>query len=365
MAFRDVPQPPPAVQLLQRSLERQRIAHAYLFTGHQLDDLESLARTLAQALNCQNPVRKNGAAVDCCGRCLVCQKVEHGNHPDIHWIRPESKTRVITIDQMRELMKEIQLKPTEADYKVAVIVAADRLRHEAANAFLKTLEEPPARSVLILLTTEPQRMLETILSRCLRLSFSGAGPRRLPPEQMAWLATFSEMAALEQKSLLGRYRLLDVLLAKLGELNGGIEAALTARSPLQHYPDAEKDLVEKWETELAAAIEAEYRRQRAEWLTLLHWWLRDVWLLRLGITDPAEPTVPSPARTQEAAGDSPAARTPLLSFPDLAGTRQVADRVSTPDALENLQTVEQLQRRLYTNVQEALALEVGLLKLRL
>jgi len=362
MAFRDLPQPQQAVQLLQRSLERQRIAHAYLFTGNQLEELESLARSLAQALNCQNPVRKNGAAVDSCGHCLVCQKIDHGTHPDIHWIRPESKTRIITIDQMRELMKEIQLKPTEADYKVAVIVAADRLRHEAANAFLKTLEEPPTRSILILLTTEPQRILETILSRCLRLNFAGQGPRRLAPEQMAWLSAFSEMAGCEQKSLLGRYRLLDVLLARLAELKGSIEAALTARSPLQQYRDAEKDLVEKWETELAAAIEAEYRRQRAELLTLLQWWLRDVWLLRLGIAGPAE----SAAQLPQHNGGNPASHgASLLSFPELPGTRRVAERVSTPDALENLQTLEQLQRRLYTNVQEALALEVGLLKLRL
>ena len=88
----------------------------------------------------------------------------------------------------------------------------------AANAFLKTLEEPPPRSVLILLTTEPQRLLETILSRCLRLNFAGEGPQQLAPAQMEWLATFSEMAAAEQKSLLGRYRLMDVLLRKLNEV---------------------------------------------------------------------------------------------------------------------------------------------------
>src|SRR5205085_11554436 len=87
--------------------------------------------------------------------------------------RPESKTRIITIEQMRDLMKLIHLKPTEAASKVAVLAAADRLNVQAANAFFKTLEEPPSRSIIVLLTVEPDRILETIQSRCLRLSFSG------------------------------------------------------------------------------------------------------------------------------------------------------------------------------------------------
>src|SRR6185295_12035049 len=231
-----------------------------------------------KTLNCLQPVRGGGVAIDSCDACLNCQKIEHGNHADVHWVRPESKSRIITIDQMRELMQQIHLKPTEAEYKVAVIVAADRLNVQAANAFLKTLEEPPAKSVLILLTTEPQRLLETILSRCLRLNFAGEGPRPLAAAEMDWLTHFSDMAAVEQKSLLGRYQLMDVLLQKLGAMKTSIEETLTARSPLQRYDDVEKELRDKWEEELTAAIEAEYRRQRAELMSLVQWWLRDVWM---------------------------------------------------------------------------------------
>jgi DNA polymerase III subunit delta' len=343
MAFKDFPGQEQAAQLLQRSLERGRLAHAYLFTGHQLDELEALARALAKTLNCQRPVQsKNGrAAIDCCDTCLACRKIEHATHADVHWVRPESKSRVIVIEQMRDLMHEINLKPTEAEYKVAVIVAADRLNVQAANAFLKTLEEPPAKSVLILLTTEPQRLLETILSRCLRLNFAGEGARPLDAAQAEWLVKFSEMATSEQKSLLGRYRLLDVLLQKLGEIRARVDEALTARSPLQQYADAEKELREKWEDELAAAIEAEYRRQRTDLLLLVQRWLRDVWLQTLR------------------AGHE------LLNFPKIGGADKVAERITPRQAMENLQIIEQTQRLLYTNVQEALALEVGLLKLKL
>jgi DNA polymerase-3 subunit delta' len=341
MAFKDFSAQSQGVQLLQRSLARGRLGHAYLFTGDTLEALEDLARTLAKTLNCQQPVKANGAVTDCCDHCPSCRKIAGENHPDIHWARPESKSRVITIDQMRELMREIQLKPAESPFKVAIIVGADRLNPQAANAFLKTLEEPPPKSVLILLSTEPSRILETILSRCLRLNFSADTARALAPEHAVWLQQFSAAAAAEQKSLFGRYRLLDSLLQRLAAIKAQTEEHLTARSPLEKYGDAEKDLREKWETELTAAVEAEYRRRRAEVLLLLQWWLRDVWLHTL------------------AAGEA------LLHLPQIAGAQEIARRISPRQARENLLVLEQTQRLLHTNVQEALALEVGLLKLQL
>lgn len=357
MAFKDLSSARRGVELLQRSLERGRLAHAYLFSAGEVEPLEAIARTLAKTLNCERPAHRNGQAIDCCDECLACRKTEHWNQPDVHWVRPESKSRIITIAQMRELMKEIQLKPKESRYKVAIIVGADRLRVEGANAFLKTLEEPPPDSILILLTTDPQRVLETIVSRCLRLNFGEGGPRALDAGQREWLGAFSQLAGAEQKSLLGRYRLLDVLLQKLAALRTSIEGTLTARSPLQQFQDAEKNLIERWEDELAAAIEADYRRQRADLLAVLHWWLRDVWVQSLLGPKSAGPATPR-------AQTDPAAQ-PLLSYPELAATRQVAQRLSSQAALHNLQIMDQLQRWLGSNVQEALALEVGLLKLHL
>lgn len=341
MAFTDFVDQAQGVALLQRSLERGRLGHAYLFCGSRLEELEALARTLAKTLNCQQPVRAGGAAVDCCDECVCCRRINQDSHADVHWVRPESKSRIVSVDQMRELMREIQLKPNEAEFKVAVIVAADRLNPQAANAFLKTLEEPPARSVMMLLTTEPQRILETIVSRCLRLNFGGEGRMRFDAEQMDWLRHFCAMAAGEQKSLLGRYRLMDVLLQKLAGLKERAEEALTTRSPLTQFPEAEKDLRDKWEDELKAAVEAEYRRQRGDLLLMVQWWLRDVWLLTLG------------------------ADRGLMNFPELALSEQLAGRLTPAGARQNLQVIEQTQRLLYTNVQEALALEVGLLKLQL
>ena len=351
MAFKLFAKQTRGIELLQRSLARGRLGHAYLFAGDQLEELEQLARTLAKTLNCQQPVKTNGVATDCCDACLSCRKIDQDTHADIHWARPESKSRTITVEQTRELMREIQLKPTEAGYKIAIIAAADRMNVQAANAFLKTLEEPPAKSVLILLSTEPQRLLETILSRCLRLNFFGDGARSPEPGQMEWLARFDALAANGQKSLLSRYRLLDALLQKLGEIRARVEEALTARSPLQQYDEVEKDLREKWEVELTAAIEAEYRRQRAEALLLVQWWLRDVWLS----------TLRSSTATED--GHTLTSGNRLLKFPEVPGVAAIAGRITPQQALENLQTLDQTQRLLHTNVQEALALEVGLLKL--
>lgn len=343
MSFASLTEPEDSVELLQRSLARQRLGHAYLFSGDDLERLELVAGTLAKTLNCQNPRQSQTVpgAPDSCDACLACRKIEGTNHPDVQWVRPESKSRIITIDQMRDLMQTIFLKPTEAEYKVAIIAGADRLNVQAANAFLKTLEEPPPRSVLILLSTEPGRILETILSRCLRLNFSAGAERFQDEAFVAWLRQFSDTAVAERGSILSRYRLLSVLLGRLNALKEKVEEELTARSPLEKYDDLDPKLREKWEDELKAAIEAEYRRQRAEVLTGLQFWLRDVWLQSLG-----------DAR--------------LLTFPALQpATATLASRVNAQAASGNLRVLERLQRQLNSNVQEALALEVGLLQLKL
>ena len=142
--------------------------------------------------------------------------------------------------------------------------------------------------------------------------------------------------------MLGHYKLLGLISKKLAEQKDAIDEALTARSPLERYDNLDPKMREKLEDELAAAIEAEYRRQRTDLIGALQWWLRDVWLHTLS------------------------AGAALLTFPNLASTTgAVARRISPAEALANLEETDRLQRQLHSNVQEALALEVGLLKLRL
>ncbi len=345
MSFAEFAAQKQVVELLQRSLQNGRLAHAYLFAGDDLAELEAVARTLAKTLNCAeaDPKRRGPTRLDSCDRCSSCRRIDAFGHPDVLWLRPVSKLRALTIDQIRGAMQAVSLKPLEARSKVTIVVAADRLTVQAANAFLKTLEEPPDHSVFVLVSTEPERLLETVRSRCLRLNFAGGNAlRRLSADQTAWLTRFSEAAASADGDLLARYRLLDQLLAQLGQARESLERTLEAASPLEKYDDADPALREQWEEELKAAIEAEYRRQRSDLLAGLQNWLRDVWLKTLRAPDD------------------------LLSLAELKpATEKVARRIPARAALRNTEVLGELQRLLNTNVQEALALEVGLLQLKL
>ena len=345
MSFRDFPTQASVVQLLQRSLDRGRLAHAYLYSGHDSDELEGAAATLAKVLNCANPIRaKSGSPIDSCDQCDSCKRINSFNHPDVQWIRAESKLRIISIDQIRDLLQTVNLKPTLGGYKIGIITAADRLNQQAANAFLKTLEEPPERTVFILLTTDISRILETILSRCLRLNFAGDHGVKLSADETQWLNDFASQAAIEKPNLFRRYRLLDSVLIRLTSLKEQVDDTLTQASPLarSESKEVEPGLRKRWEDELDASIEAEYRRKRTEALGILHWWLRDIWLL-----------------TAHSSND-------YLTFPAFAAsTEKVAARLKEPEAMDNLQLIDRTQQILHTNAQEALTLEVSFLRLKL
>jgi len=335
---------PTPLESLRRSLAGGRLAHAYLFLGDDSEVLTEAALSLTALINCPTPPARspNGRALAACGRCSTCRRIASRSHPDVLWVRPQNKMRQIDVDQSREVIHQLSMKPTEAQHKVAIFVGADRMNASAANAFLKTLEEPPAGSLILLLSTEPERLLETILSRCQRLNFGTGARLRVAPGVLAWLREFGQHAAKPGAGLLPRYQLLGTLLNALTALRESLEASLTAASPLERYPDASPEQKERWEDELKAAIESEYRLRRGEYLVGFHGWLRDIWLHSLGQA------------------------IDLVNFDDLtADTATIGRRLKPLEAAENLDSWERTQRLLYTNVQEALALEVGLLRLRL
>lgn len=151
-----------AVGILRRSLASGRVAHAYLFEGSDGCGKMLTALSLVEALFC--------GAAEPCGVCPACRKMAHRRHPDLHLLEPEKG--VIKIDRIREVQKELSLRPVEAPKKVCIVSEADRMNQAAANAFLKTLEEPPGSALIILLSSAPTALLPTIISRCQRLRFT-------------------------------------------------------------------------------------------------------------------------------------------------------------------------------------------------
>jgi len=157
-------------KILVRAIERRKIAHAYLFSGTEGVGKKLLAIAFAKALLCETK--------DSCGQCPACLKVDNNNHPDIHTL--DNNGEAIKVEQIRALQKKLSLRPLEGTRKVSIIDDAEQLTTGAANALLKTLEEPQPGTLIILLSHQPEKLLTTIRSRCQHLPFS-----RIPKQTLA------------------------------------------------------------------------------------------------------------------------------------------------------------------------------------
>ena len=165
------------IESFRRAVQRGRLAHAYLFTGPGGIGKRLFAVELAKALLCESaPFDLARSPLSACDRCPACVQIESETHPDFfRAVRPEDKSE-FPIDLMRELCQAFSLKSARGRGKVILVDDADDLNQESANCFLKTLEEPPARSVLILIGSTPDRQLPTIVSRCQVIRFAPLAP---------------------------------------------------------------------------------------------------------------------------------------------------------------------------------------------
>ena len=155
--------------ILQRMLTNGRIAGTLIFAGPDGVGKRQFALTVAKAANCQK-ASENSFETDSCDECAVCRRIDEGTYGDVTTIRPDGQ--FIKIAQTRELVEEAYYRPREGRQRFFIIDEADRLRDEAANSLLKTLEEPPPTSTLILLTSRPNSLLQTIRSRAQRINFA-------------------------------------------------------------------------------------------------------------------------------------------------------------------------------------------------
>lgn len=235
--FRDILGQDWVVSHLKTAMLAGRLSHAYLFLGPEGVGKASTARALAAALNCAQPTDDG----DACGTCPSCRRLNAGTHPDFLLISPEESKAQISIEQIRELRRLTGYPPLGGGWRVVLIKPAEALTaisDAAANALLKTLEEPPPRHLLVLTARGEADLLPTIVSRCHKLAFAPLpsaliirelkGRRGLPPAQAALVAALSggslgRALVLDPEELV---RQRDQALTDLAQLNRGSATAV-------------------------------------------------------------------------------------------------------------------------------------------
>ncbi len=326
-----------AYELLESAQRRGRLAHAYLLTGAQGAGKEQLAARVIQLVS---------GAAKAAGADLFGEPVKLETPPldelESGWvriIRPRMKSRRIGVEEMRGLEQVLHLAAPGGACKVGVVVEADRMNDQAANAFLKTLEEPPKNTLLLLLTANPQRLLPTILSRCVKIPLRGGHPllanggdelvRAL--NQSAKRGFGTPVAAMQIKETFSMF---------LNRCREEAEAASknAAKEEVSAYKDGTDGAwLKEREAFHKAAAEAEYLEARNRLFDVLMSWMADLLRIKVG------------------AGG--------LDFPETApGLSGIAEVESETRLLQRMDALESLRRTLETNAFEPLAIEVGFLK---
>lgn len=307
--------------LLQRAHAQDRLAHAYFISGPPGSGKRDLARGLCALLH--GPSADPFAA------------------GDVHLIQPESKSRRIVIEQVRDLERELHLRSMFGARKIGVLIDADRLQLQAANAFLKTLEEPPNNSLLLLLSALPEQLPDTILSRCIEIQLKPTEARQLTPLQRRLLSVLQTHAQSENPALPEVFRLVRAftdLLAEAKEIIAAEDAA-SFKKEEQHYRNTSdaRGWLDDREEYFEALTQAKYRQVRGELLEVLDGWWADV------------------LRHQHGA--------PALDLADASpDTAALASRFTAAECLRRSTAIENLREHLGNpGIQEQLAIECAFL----
>jgi DNA polymerase III subunit delta' len=311
-----------AFEYLSRAHENGRLGHAYLISGPPGSGKRGLASDLSNLVT-------RGNASD----------VFASPPPGVYLAEPESKSRRIVIGQVRTLERALQLRSSGGRRKVAIVSEADRLQPQAANAFLKTLEEPPNDSLLILLSSMPEVLPDTILSRCVAVPLAAEEKAAASVEEQELVELLGTVANQEAKGVQHAYRLargFHRLLAQMREAIQVENAAALKRDEVRYKNTTDGSWLDEREDYFKALTESQYVRQRSRLLEVLFLWWSDV--LR--------------ARTNVARRELPAAS---------ERTRLIAQKLSTAEILRRIRRLEELRDHLGRNIQEALAIEVAFL----
>ncbi len=332
-----------AVAMLRRSIVQGRLSHAYLFTGQPGTGKRALALAFAMTLNCEGESPPGQTWPDVpCGLCPSCSRIRRGAHPDVVEANLETQAAAqaeaggrksgpakdLKIDAIRDLLSGVGLRAHSARWKVYIIGDAERLNDEASNCMLKTLEEPPAGTILVLLADDETAVLPTILSRCFLVPLRPL-LRELVADSLVLMRGVEREEALNVAALsAGRFGYALGLLADR-ESASKRRAALEESSVLSHAPISER-------IEAASRYAKRYTEARPELMSMLDmwegWW-RDVLVVKAGNPDLAANA------DQSSALDSAARRT------------------SVKTAWEAINLIQTTRKQLQENVNPRLALE--------
>jgi DNA polymerase-3 subunit delta' len=276
MAFSDIIGHAKVIQRLRGFLRENRLAGAYLFTGPRGIGKSRLALEFAKAINCE---QRNDEP---CDSCVCCVKIAKNIHPDVHII--EAQEAEIKIEAIRQLQGQINLKPYEARKKIFIIPEAQRLNPSSASCLLKTLEEPAANSLIILITHNPALLLKTIISRCQVIKFSAILPedlKRLLQSDYRLTARAAHFLAYFCEGRIGpalAWKDVDILTAK----NAVIDSALSPQAAPHDYALA----MERFSPACAEHPRRSLQHDRGalhNYFSILTSWFRDIYLLKAGM----------------------------------------------------------------------------------
>lgn len=307
--------------------QEDRIPHAMLFCGTDGVGKFLVAEALAAAILCHAPVHNQA-----CGHCKACRALAAGTHPDFFQIQPESETKAapaIRIEAVRKLQEEIARIPLLSERRVVIMQEADKMNEAAANCLLKTIEEPSGQIVFILLTSRPSALLDTIISRCMRVEFG-----ILQPEEL--------VAILHQQGID------EPLAGKLASIaDGSVSKALAMQDEeLLNLQTQAFDLASAAGTlgveqllQLAKEMSSHSREKLIQWLGFLAMIYRDLLMLYSG------------------------SGLPLYNQSDIDRLSSLLNKYHPQELLQLLQLVQDYQKRLGSNVNTQLCLEGFLIRI--
>ena len=256
---------------IRRGYEAGRLAHAYVIVGAPRGNALRFAEFFLQLLFCEREERP-------CGNCTACRLVKSHAQVDTFWVEPQSKSRQILADDIRRLIQRIGQTSFGGGWKAGVVISADRMNTSSANALLKTLEEPPAKSILLLITDSPQSLLPTIISRCQKIVLSagdgeGASNEVWRGALVALLQEFPPSSGLDAAQMASRLKgvfdglkeeISDVVMQEMGNAAEGLDES-------------------KVKEILSARTSARLKEVQADVFRVMLEWQRDLLLLTHGL----------------------------------------------------------------------------------